>query len=223
MQSKTQTRVDSVLPADRMRSLRSLTLPANIHSVSIERAVVWRNLQFEALEHFVLVRTDQQHNLRGEVVGVNAKGQPLRVNYVICCSLEWRTELVVVSQFNGAGSPTTRQIRVEGGRWAHHGPSNHEALPELDGCIDIDLGITPATNTLPIRRLNLRIGQSAEVKAAWIKFPELTIAPLQQTYTRVSNFTYRYKSASGFTADLEVDDLGLVINYPGGWQRLASS
>jgi len=81
--------------------------------------------------------------------------------------------------------------------------------------------VTPATNTLPIRRLNLEVGQSQQVTAAWLKFPELKLEILFQLYTRLSPQRYRYQSGTSFSAELLVDDLGLVTVYPGGWERTA--
>ena len=91
----------------------------------------------------------------------------------------------------------------------------------MRGCLDADLSVTPATNTLPIRRLNLGIGKSKSV-VAWIRFPELTVQPLSQRYARTAENIYRYGSDTGFSAEIVVDDLGLVIAYPGGWDRIAA-
>jgi hypothetical protein len=100
--------------------------------------------------------------------------------------------------------------------------SSGEELPTLGQCSDIDLAVTPATNTLPIRRLNLGVGRNQEVTAAWLKFPDLTLEILPQRYTRLDPQRYRYQSGAGFSAELLVDDLGLVTVYPGGWERAAS-
>jgi hypothetical protein len=54
-----------------------------------------------------------------------------------------------------------------------------------------------------------------------VKFPGLEIQPLAQTYTRLSENRYRYESP-GFSAELHVDELGLVITYKNGWERLAT-
>jgi hypothetical protein len=97
-----------------------------------------------------------------------------------------------------------------------------EKLPTLGPYSDIDLAVTPATNTLPIRRLNLEVGQSQEVTAAWLKFPDLTLEILPQLYTRLGPQRYHYQSGTGFSAELLVDDLGVVTVYPGGWERAAS-
>ncbi|MFZ0864002.1 MAG: putative glycolipid-binding domain-containing protein, partial [Candidatus Sulfotelmatobacter sp.] len=73
-----------------------------------------------------------------------------------------------------------------------------------------------------IRRLSLQVGSSESIIAAWVKFPELTVQPLSQRYTRLSKDTYRYQSNTGFSAEIVVDDLGLVTAYRGGWERIGS-
>lgn len=82
--------------------------------------------------------------------------------------------------------------------------------------------MTPATKTLPIGRLDLGIGESASIIAASIKFPELEIQPLSQRYTRTAKNTYRYESNTGFSAEIRVDEFGLVIDYPGGRERIGT-
>ena len=82
--------------------------------------------------------------------------------------------------------------------------------------------MTPATNTLPIRRLALPVGKTEAVTAAWVKFPDLEIQPLAQRYTRLGENRYRYESDTGFSVEIELDEMGLVTLYPGGWERLAN-
>jgi hypothetical protein len=77
---------------------------------------------------------------------------------------------------------------------------------------------------LPIRRLDPAIGEAVALTAVWVRFPELTIEPLPQRYIRLAERRYRYESAGGaFVAEIEVDDLGLVTTYEGGWRRIAVS
>ncbi|HSK19551.1 MAG TPA: putative glycolipid-binding domain-containing protein, partial [Longimicrobiales bacterium] len=90
-----------------------------------------------------------------------------------------------------------------------------------DGLTDIDLAFTPATNTLPIRRLGLKTGEAAATDAVWVRFPELTIERLPQRYAHIEDHTYRYESRGGsFTADLIVDGQGVVITYGDIWERV---
>jgi uncharacterized protein len=97
-------------------------------------------------------------------------------------------------------------------------------LDSLTGCIDVDLELTPITNTLPINRLKLAIGRREEIAVAWIRFPSLEIVHALQSYERLSDRTYRYRSlGSGFTANIDVDEIGLTIRYEGIWERIAKA
>lgn len=88
------------------------------------------------------------------------------------------------------------------------------------GALDIDLGFTPATNTLPIRRLALAVGETKPVRSAWLRFPELRLEPLEQTYTREADRVFRYRAlvdGEAFTAQLDTDTFGRVLRYEGLW------
>ena len=74
------------------------------------------------------------------------------------------------------------------GGWSVDGTS----VRGLKGATDVDLGCSPSTNTLPIRRLRLGVGATKTIKAAWVRFPELTVVKADQKYTRLDEFTYRY-------------------------------
>jgi hypothetical protein len=101
-------------------------------------------------------------------------------------------------------------------RWT----SNGQAAPSVAGCVDLDLSFSPATNTIPIRRLALNPGERAEVRSAWLKFPGLVLEPLVQTYVCSGASTYHYESSGGeFVTDIEVDAAGFVVRYPPLWER----
>jgi hypothetical protein len=124
------------------------------------------------------------------------------------------------------GGFATRRVRTRAGRrsldleadalggWVADG----RAREDLVGCTDVDLECTPATNSLPIRRLGLEVGQSAEIAAAWVRFPGLTVERSVQRYERLAERTFRYSSGT-FRVDLEVDEHGLVLDYPPFWSR----
>jgi hypothetical protein len=105
----------------------------------------------------------------------------------------------------------------------HHWRLNKKECADVTGCIDLDLNFSPLTNTLPIRRLNLKVGQEADVRAAWLRFPSFKLEPLEQVYRRVKTSQYQYESAGGkFVSDLEVEKTGLVIQYPNFWRAEGS-
>jgi hypothetical protein len=80
-------------------------------------------------------------------------------------------------------------------------------------------------NTLPIRRLGLAPGESADVSVAYFDGYELQPWPEPQRYTRFEEGDgggmYRFVSLEGgFTADLAVDSDGLVVDYPRLFKRV---
>jgi hypothetical protein len=90
---------------------------------------------------------------------------------------------------------------------------DNEPADHLAGALDVDFGWTPATNTLPIRRLGLAVGASSTITAAWVRFPELDVVASEQTYTRLADDRWRYASGR-FEAELEVDRAtGVVRRY----------
>jgi hypothetical protein len=94
----------------------------------------------------------------------------------------------------------------------------------VSGCLDIDLNFSPSTNLLPVRRLNLPVGQEGTVRAAWLRFPSFELEVLEQVYRRVASRTFIYESGGGrFSAQLDVNDVGLPTNYAGVWRAEASA
>ena len=64
----------------------------------------------------------------------------------------------------------------------------------------------------------LALGQSAEIEAAWVRVQSLEVERSTQRYERTGDSTYRYSSGT-FSVELEVDDQGLVLDYPPYWVR----
>lgn len=185
---------------------------------SLVRTVTWRNIVANGAEYCALWRTSEGWLLQGNAVAAPDQKTPLLVEYEVHCDPTWRTHRVQVKRTIGLEVREVSLTVEAHGAWRLSG----DERSDLRDCLDVDLGITPATNTLPIRRLNLAIGRSQDVTAAWIKFPDLTLKPLRQRYTRLGENSYRYESSTGFSANIVVDELGLVIEYAGGWERLAS-
>jgi hypothetical protein len=140
--------------------------------------------------------------------------RPCRLEYEIACDPDWLTRRCTLTGYVGASTVALDVARNAVGEWTVGGATG----AGLDGCHDIDLGFSPATNLLPIRRLRLPIGAKAEVRAAWVRFPELTVEVLDQVYTRLAEDRYLYESAGGsFRRELRVDDAGFVVDYPDFW------
>jgi hypothetical protein len=153
------------------------------------------------------------------VIGLEA-GLPFRIGYEVHCDERWRVREVRAAAPD-SGRPVLELLTDGEGHWKRGGG---EPIPELDGCIDIDISATPFTNTLPIRRLGLMPGESTDVDVAYIRVPELLVGPERQRYGCLEEQTdgglYRFEALpSGFNAELPVDAEGLVIDYPGLFRR----
>ncbi len=181
------------------------------------RIVLWSRLDEPGLERCALGVGSRGFTLEGTVV-TSFDGAPAEGRYLVCTDPAWLTTAVSVTLILG---DETKEVALGAtdGRWSVDG----EARPDLGGCLDVDLGISPSTNTLPIRRLSLPAGASAELDAAWVRFPELTVERLAQRYTRLDDERWLYESiASGFRAELQVDPEGLVIDYERIWRQVAA-
>lgn len=92
-------------------------------------------------------------------------------------------------------------------------------VPSVEGCSDLDLGFTPATNLLQLRRLALADGQAADVPVAWLDVSAGTLDLLSQRYERRTKGTYWYEAARfDYAALLEVDPSGFIQRYPELWE-----
>ena len=117
------------------------------------------------------------------------------------------------------GGAVRRVLLADGaGRWRWEGGPE---LAAVAGALDVDLTVTPATNTLPIRRLgDLEMGEAADLRMAWVQFPRLEVIPSDQRYQRLAADRWRFSTAD-FTAELLVDPDGLVLDYGGLFRSLA--
>ena len=177
------------------------------------RRVAWRRSdEVQTDEHCTLTQRDTGLSLVGTVLGAE-DGAPVRIEYRVLTDGAGMTTAAHVRDLRGFEQRTLTLERDAKGNWTVDGAK----VRALKGATDVDLGCSPSTNTLPIRRLRIGVGASKTIKAAWVRFPELTVVKAVQTYTRVDEFTYRYASGD-FEAELTVDDEELVAAYA-DWAR----
>ena len=155
-------------------------------------------------------------SLRGTAIVVE-DSVPYLLWYLVSVGDDWQTRNVVVHIFDRDGERLVH-LGAEGGTWAG-GRMLDEPHPDLAGCLDVDLAFTPATNTLPIRRLSLEVGDAADVNAAWVRWPQLDVVRVSQRYERLALDRYRFMQEE-FSADITVDREGLVVEYADIWRAL---
>jgi hypothetical protein len=179
-------------------------------------SILWQRLDQSGHDAARLEEHGGGYQVAGTAV-FNEGDHPCRLDYRVSCDARWRTRSAAVSGWMGT-TPIDWAIAADDARaWTLNGL----ACPAVDGCEDVDLSFTPATNLLPIRRLALPVGSRANVRAAWLRFPEGVLDPLEQTYVRVADRQYAYESSGGsFRTLLDTNEAGFVTDYHGLWRRV---
>lgn len=195
------------------------------HVPALQRALAWVRLDVPGAEHL---------SFRGDVLGFTAEGtviavqggRPLLARYLVEGAADWTPRRVVVDLADGGRV----ELRSHGdGIWRT--PEGAE-IAALRGCLDVDVSLTPFTNTLAIRRLGLGPGESADLRAVYVEIDGSStpaagcvVQAVRQRYTRLASGEgrrYRYESLeSGFAAELDVDGAGFVVHYPDCWRLVA--
>jgi uncharacterized protein len=143
------------------------------------------------------------------------RGEPLVVGYEIELDRGWRTRGAQISERSRGGSHTVALESNGDGSWLVDG----RPAPQLDGCHDVDLEASVMTNALPIRRIPLAPGDSAEAPAVYVRSPGLAVERLEQRYLREDTsrrHRYAYSApAFDFHCALTYDASGLLLDYPG--------
>lgn len=180
--------------------------------------ILWRRVDLPGHEIATLDGSAEGWKLSGTAIFLSEQG-PSKLDYVVICDSSWQTNSAQLSGVIGGNAVNLIVSANAERRWHVNGVE----CGAVEGCSDIDLGFSPSTNLLPIRRLALDVGEEATVRAAWLPFPSLRFELLPQLYRREGDRTYNYESRGGlFVTTLEVNGVGFVTSYPDLWQAESS-
>jgi uncharacterized protein len=210
-----------VTPEGRAEALNE-ALPCRKCSMSNARCrtICWTSLWNEnrestGLEHLLL----RERQADSVILAFDEAHGPYRFTYRLAWDESWRlrdAELVVLTE----RSRRSLSLQTDGdGHWRG---GDGGSIDDLEGCTDIDIWPTPFTNTFPIRRAPMAIGERRAFRMAWVAAPHLTVRPQRQAYTRLAERLYLFESldGSGFRAELPVDEDDIVIDYPDLFHRV---
>jgi hypothetical protein len=202
----------------------------------LPKALIWRRLDTVGAEHVLL---SDRSGLRARGTMVAATPLPFSCRYDIYTDGAW---LTARCEATVEGPGFSRSVRLEraSGRWRvtaseqgnldaalRAGRRAPAALPgsedpgRLGSALDVDLGYSPLTNTLPIRRLGLHRavpGTTRTVDVAWVMLPSLQVVDSTQTYTVIGDGCVKFTNGT-FTTELTLDADGYVTHYPGLAER----
>jgi uncharacterized protein len=182
----------------------------------MKKTIIWKGLYYRSLEYCEINGSEKGIDVTSVIVGIH-EDRKYKIDYSIKANANW--ELLSCS--------ITRRLdgTMDMQTFHHHGQGNwtrdQEPLEEYTGCTDIDISLTPFTNSLPINRLKLRRDQVRDIKVLYIDVLNRTTTPNTQRYSRLSEFEYRYQNVpNDFEAVITVDQQGIVKDYPGLFVQL---
>jgi hypothetical protein len=182
------------------------------------RELMWRTIEASGFEH---VRVDDSHpgwDVYDSMLVREHDNQVRRGGYTLILDKEFRTLEIRIMVEQQPGSMAALHLLASGeGVWTD---ADERRIPELDGCIDVDIQWSPLTNTLPVRRLHLQPGEEREIEVAYIELPSLTLRRVTQRYTSLGDRSVRYATETrDFERELTLDADGFVIEYPDLFER----
>lgn len=183
----------------------------------MQHSIIWSGREYHSLENCLLNVSTAGVEITSTVIG-QYKGTLYHLDYKIKTNPRWETILVEFHSRLNFLKKSARLERDGAGNWILNG--NPAGI--FKECFDVDISLTPFTNTLAIRRLQLAKDESQEIKVVNCNILENEITPVRQRYTRLSAIEYRYENVpNDFEATIVVDQFGLVVDYPKLFVRTA--
>ncbi|MEQ1585397.1 MAG: putative glycolipid-binding domain-containing protein [Cyclobacteriaceae bacterium] len=176
------------------------------------KTIIWQGIHFNTSEILSIEFLENKRLFKGHIIG-EANGSPLHVSYDLLIDNTWNVQSISIS----SNTDTAFDIFMErkDNRW-YDGNGKH--YKELDDAIDIDISLTPFTNTLPINRLHLEKGIAQEITVLYFNLSKNEFRPLKQRYMNLGNGKYQYHNIeTHYTSIIQTDVDGYVIDYPGIW------
>lgn len=157
-----------------------------------------------------MVQSNHDSTLISSSVVGQISDKMFQAEYRIETDLKWRTMAVII---NSLVNGEARHLHLESDRRCNWQATGN-VLENIKGCIDVDISVTPFTNTLPINRLELKVGEKSDIQVVYINVIEDEVTTMKQRYYRVSKRVYHYENMpNDFEADIEIDELGFVVAY----------
>lgn len=190
--------------------------------------MIWRGLD-QWLTEAATIHLDAT-GLRATGTQLGTVPMTYRLDYTLDAAQDFVTRSLSV-EISGEGWSRGVRLAHDGtGGWhcesKSHGdvdlPAPGGDMKALADARDCDLGFSPLTNLMPIRRhaLHTRPG-SVDLLVAWVSVPDLGVVAYPQRYEQIRadavGAVVRFTSRGvheGFTSELELDRDGFVLVYP---------
>jgi hypothetical protein len=179
-------------------------------------SILWKKLDGPGHDACRLLKQDEGYKLEGTAV-CQVGPKPARLDYALACDRNWLTQWGEVRGWIGDTPLEMRVCRAPDRTWLLNGAV---ALPASD-LLDLDFGLTPASNLVQIKRLDLPPHRAVAAPVAWLDVEARTLEIVEQTYERRGDTTFWYESPRfEYSALLEIDAAGFVTRYPRLWDAV---
>jgi hypothetical protein len=179
--------------------------------------IPWAGQQYHSLENCVVSQTTKGIEVNSIIIG-SSDNDIFRIEYFLKITTSWKTHFL---EINSRRTDKMKSLRLQDdgkGNWRMNG----KPAAQFSKCIDIDISITPFTNTLPINRLNFAEKKQQMIDVIYLDVLEWKTKRVKQNYTKLSKDTFKYENVpNDFEASIKVDKKGFVTDYPGLFSRSA--
>lgn len=180
----------------------------------LELTRIWRRIGLQGLEHLTLRELEDGYRA-DSVLSVEAELGGVTCEYHFDLDTQWRTRSFSLKRHQSGEDLSLRIDRIGEHRWKVDAVDRQD----LSGCLEIDLTISPFTNTLAIRQLNLAPNEAKEMTAVYVRIPQMEVISAPQRYQRLDaaepprRFLYTGLD-TGFIQEITVDEYAFVESYP---------
>lgn len=202
------------------------------------KSIAWRKAKPFGAE-FVDVRVGRD-DIAASGVALGSDPVPYRLDYVLETGAAFVTVRFSVAARGDGWMRKLDLHRSRSGTWTETWTAEGTCdllptrattnLSAISDALDVDLGLSPLFNTMPVLRAGLlRSHGTSDFVMAWVSVPNLTVHRSPQRYSFVrlvdderSIVRFESLAADGFSAGITYDASGFVIDYPGIGSRITA-
>lgn len=174
--------------------------------------MIWKGLYDPTFEHCIVTRKPEHLLVQSKIEGPVNNVHTI-VEYELMLDTNWMVCSVELKMVAPTPQRYIKLTHNKYGEWVDH---ELHTRPELDGCLDIDISLTPFTNTLPVKRLCFKPGERHDIKVLYFDLPVFDITMQTQRYTYLGENRFTFEAPdTGYTNEITFTPAGFIQEYPG--------
>jgi len=175
----------------------------------VQKNIIWTGKLYNSIENCLLANTSEGYDITS-TISAKYDNRVYKIDYHLRVNENWETTFASI-QTESDNAVEVITLENRDGKYLLNGEYN----AGFDNVSDIDISVTPFTNTLPINRLKLNDNQRQVIEVIYFDIFEKEVKPVRQIYTRLTAVQYVFENYDGsFKSNLVVDEEGLVVEYP---------